>query len=89
MLVPENIGTVNVFLQGAPEVDMDTVANAVRKQVPFDVLGHHYACTTDRFFDIPSHSKDLKRLADALGVDSKKVCYHYRGEFLADGASIR
>ena len=88
MLVPKNIGPINVFLQGSPEVDMNTVANAVRNQAPFDVLGHHYACTTDRFFDIPSHSKDLRLLADALGVDYKKVCYHYMGEFLADG-SIR
>lgn len=96
MLVPENIGPINVFLQGAPEVDMNTVASAVRKQAPFDVLGHQLACTADRFvgttdkyFDMPFFSKDLRRLTGALGVDSKKVCYHYRGEFLADGASIR
>jgi hypothetical protein len=72
---------------------MDTVANAVRKPAPFDVLGHHYVCTehtaADQWFDIPSHSKDLKKLAGALGVEYKNLCYHYRGEFLADSASIR
>ena len=93
MLVPENIGPINVFLQGNPEVDMTTVANAVWKSVPFDVLGHSYACTEyitpDPWFDMAWHSKDLKTLVDALGADYKHLCYHYRGEFLADSASIR
>jgi hypothetical protein len=94
MLAPGNIGPINVFLQGNPEVDMNTVANEVRKAAPFDVLGHTYVCTEHRYtadpwFDIPSHSKELKTLAAALGADYKKMCYHYRGEFLADSASIR
>jgi len=28
-------------------------------------------------------------LVDTVGADYKHLCYHYRGEFLADSANIR
>jgi UDP-galactopyranose mutase len=97
MLVPENIGPINVFLQGNPEVDLQAVANAVLKPNPFLPLAKKTPavhCGPDLrhakgYFMHDFYRYDLTRLADALGVDLKKVCYHPRGEFVADGATIR
>jgi hypothetical protein len=105
MLVPENIGPINVFLQGHAEVDMQAVTNAVLKSKPFLPLRKNrpaFRCGPDmqKGFFSQLHRRhpetlrkyfksDLRRLADALGVDLNKVCYHFRGEFVADGATIR
>jgi hypothetical protein len=90
MLEPENLGPINVFLQGKPQANLQTVASIAIEAKPFNAICP-VTCGSDgeEWFIMPKFESEMKVVANAMGVDYRKLCHHYYGEFVADRATLQ
>ena len=89
MLSPERVGPVNLFLQGNPEADLRAAAEAAAKPQGFLAL-RATECGAGAYLILQDWgAAQLIRLCGIMGIDINRICYHFRGEFVADQAAIQ
>lgn len=88
-------GTINVFLQGNPEAEIDKVAAMIDEFANYEdfyfnvVPANSLKCVHDEYFAYDVFLSQFQMLTSVINVSMDTMCYHYKGQFIASDVGLR